>query len=107
MIFTALSSIIENVSGIKSLTRVPTGTRILHGFTTAPPEIVSARSMSGMPKRNASLIAHTVPTLLIMHPASAGSFPLGISTPKTADTMNFSEPCGYFVCTRHTDISSP
>lgn len=77
--FTAAPSFKEKVSGIKSLIKVPIGTRILQGFSTAPPEIVRLRSIKGIPRRNASLIAQTIPTLQIMQPASAGSFALGIS----------------------------
>ena len=79
-------------SGIKSLIKVPTGTLILQGFSTAPPEIVNALSIKGFPSRKASEIAHTVPTLQIITPASAGSFPLGISIPRQEATINFSEP---------------
>ena len=93
-------------SGIRSLTIVPTGTLMFTGLTTAPPLIVRALSTRGRPARKASLIAHTVPTLEITQPASAGSFALGISRPVAADTMNFSAPCGYFVFTRQTDILS-
>ena len=81
-----------NTEPSRSLIKVPTGTRMLQGLSTPPPLIVRARSIRGLPRRKASLIAHTVPTLEMIQPASAGNFALGISTPRQAETMNFSEP---------------
>ncbi len=104
--FTTSLSFTEKTEGIRSLTSVPTGTLMLQGFSTAPPLIVKDRFISGIPFLKASLIAQTVPTLQIIAPESAGSFPLGISTPKQAETINFSAPCGYFVFKRKTEISS-
>ena len=71
------------------------------------PILDSMLSISGMPSLKASLMAHTVPTFEIMQPASAGSFPLGISTPRQDSTINFSDPWGYFVFTMQMFISSP
>ena len=79
MIFEHEFSFILNTSGIRSLTKVPIGTLIFTGFSTAPPEIVSALSIKGFPSLKASLIAQTVPTLEMIAPASAGSFFVGIS----------------------------
>ena len=49
-------------SGMRSPIQVPIGASTFTGFSQAPPESVSGRSIRGMPLRNASEIAFIVPT---------------------------------------------
>ena len=97
----------DTVPSVISFTIVPTGTRRFLGSVHPWPETVRGRSIRGFPSRNASEIAHSVATLLITHPTSIGSPLAGISRLRTAFTIVFSLPWGYFVLHNFIAMEAP
>ncbi len=66
----------------------------LPGRATPLPDTVRVRAMRGIPSRTASETAIAVPTFWTSAPTSIGSFPEGITRPRTALINCFSAPWG-------------
>ena len=90
-----------------SRTGVPISASTLPGRASAAPVSVVMREISGLPSSTASWMATQVPTFWQRMPISAGSPPLGTSTPVRIWISCFSPPDGYLVGNTRTWKSCP
>ena len=90
----------------RCLISVPISAQTFCACLMVLPVTVTTRSMSGLPRSTASLIANKVPTFCTNTPISAGMPALGTSREVSTLISCFSPPEGYLVGTERTKILS-